>query len=74
MDVWLHFWCHVRTLVVECLIESVQVYQLNIFARYKIRLFYVVRMIQPKPFDNKPSHSMCCHLAIGAGTKILPIQ
>ena len=28
----------------------------------------------PKPFDNKPSHSMCCHLAIGAVTKILPIQ
>ena len=26
-----------------------------------------------KPFDNKPSHSMCCHLAIGAGTKIIPI-
>ena len=27
-----------------------------------------------KPFDNKPSHSTCCHLAIGLGTKILPIQ
>ena len=25
-----------------------------------------------KPFDN--SHSICCHLAIGAGTKILPVQ
>ena len=29
---------------------------------------------EPKPFDNEPSHSMCCHLVIGAGTKILPIQ
>ena len=27
-----------------------------------------------KPFDNKPSHSTCCHLAIGSGTKIIPIQ
>ena len=25
----------------------------------------------PKPFDNKPSHSTCCHLAIGSGTNIL---
>ena len=25
----------------------------------------------PKPFDNKPSHSMCCHLAIVAGTNII---
>ena len=24
--------------------------------------------------DNKPSHSMCCHLPIGAGTKKIPIQ
>ena len=31
-------------------------------------------MVLPKPFANKPSHTMCCHLAIGAGTKILPIQ
>ena len=30
--------------------------------------------VLPKPFDNKPSHSMCCHLAIEAGTKIIPIQ
>ena len=28
----------------------------------------------PKPFDNKHSHSICCHLAIGAGTESLPIQ
>ena len=30
--------------------------------------------VSPKPFDNKPSHSTCCHLAIGSGTNILPIQ
>ena len=30
--------------------------------------------VTPKPFDNKPGHPMCCHLAIGSGTKILPIQ
>ena len=28
----------------------------------------------PKPFDNEPRHSTCCHLAIGSGTKILPIS
>ena len=31
-------------------------------------------IVIPKPFDNKPSHSMCCHLAITAGTKMVPIQ
>ena len=25
-------------------------------------------------YDNTPSHLMCCHLSIGAGTKILSIQ
>ena len=30
--------------------------------------------IYPDQIDNKPSHSMCCHLAIGAATQILPIQ
>ena len=24
--------------------------------------------VQSKPLDNKPGHSMCCHLAIGAAT------
>ena len=28
--------------------------------------------VSAKPFDNKPSHSMCCHLAIGAGAKNYP--
>ena len=31
-------------------------------------------IVLPKPFANKPSHSTCCHLAIGSGTNILPIQ
>ena len=34
---------------------------------------HVFGLVEEKPFDNKPSHSMCCHLAIGAGTKIIPI-
>ena len=30
--------------------------------------------LAPKPFDNKPSHSTCCHLAIDSGTNIPHIQ
>ena len=37
-----------------------------------IKPFYLCLL--PKPFDNKPSHSTYCHLAIGSGTNILPIQ
>ena len=29
---------------------------------------------EAKPFDNKPSHSTCCHLTIGAGTKLIHIH
>ena len=35
---------------------------------------YHPELVIPKPFDNKPSHSTCCHLAIGSGTIIIPIQ
>ena len=34
----------------------------------------VLQQVIPKPFDNEPGHSTCCHLATGAGTKIRPVQ
>ena len=41
---------------------------------YDYIIYCIVEVPKTKPFDNNPSHSMCCHLAIGTGTKIIPIQ